>query len=38
MLALLLAIAVKILSNDCNHLFQTEPAPAFAAYAWTPPA
>lgn len=35
-LAILLAIAVKTISNYTNHLFDTEIDPAFAAYRWQP--
>lgn len=37
-LEIILAIAVKTLSNYSNHVFDTRPDPAFATYAWTPPA
>ena len=33
-LEIILAIAVKTLSNYPNHVFHTETDPAFAAYAW----
>lgn len=33
-LEIVLAIAVKVLSNYTNHLFHTATDPAFAAYAW----
>lgn len=35
-LQVLLAIAVKTLSNYSNHLFETPVDPAFAQYAWQP--
>ena len=33
-LEIILAIAVKTLSNYSNHVFHTETDPAFASYAW----
>lgn len=33
-LEIILAIAVKTLSNYSNHVFHTQTDPAFAAYAW----
>lgn len=38
MLAVILAISVKVISNYSNHLFDTEVDPSFAARAWSPPA
>jgi uncharacterized peroxidase-related enzyme len=38
MLGIILAIAVKVISNYSNHLFHTEVDPAFAGRAWSPPA
>lgn len=35
-LEIILAIAVKTLSNYSNHLFHTDVDPAFAAYEWKP--
>lgn len=35
-LEIVLAVAVKTLSNWSNHLFHTELDPVFAEYAWTP--
>lgn len=35
-LQVLLAVAVKTISNYANHLFDTPLDSAFAAYAWTP--
>lgn len=37
MLAVILAISVKVISNYSNHLFHTEPDPSFAARVWSPP-
>ncbi len=37
-LEIVLAIAVKTLSNYSNHVFHTQTDPAFQAYAWNPPA
>lgn len=37
-LEIILAISVKIISNYSNHIFHTQPDPAFAKYAWTAPA
>lgn len=37
-LDVVLAIAVKTLSNYSNHLFEPPVEARFAAYAWTPPA
>ena len=34
-LEIILAIAVKTLSNYSNHVFHTQTDPAFASYAWT---
>lgn len=34
-LEVILAIAVKTISNYSNHIFHTEVDPAFAAYCWT---
>lgn len=34
-LDIVLAIAVKTLSNYVNHLFHTETDPVFSAYAWS---
>ena len=36
-LAVVLAISVKIISNYANHLFHTPVDPAFASFAWTVP-
>ncbi len=36
-LAVILAIGVKVLSNYTNHIFATEVDPPFAGRAWTPP-
>jgi uncharacterized peroxidase-related enzyme len=36
-LGIILAIAVKVISNYSNHLFHTEVDPSFADRAWTPP-
>lgn len=36
-LAIVLAIAVKTISNYSNHLFHTTVDPMFAQYAWQPP-
>jgi alkylhydroperoxidase family enzyme len=38
MLAIILAISVKVISNYSNHLFDTEVDAGFAARAWSPPA
>jgi AhpD family alkylhydroperoxidase len=38
MLAVILAIGVKVISNYSNHLFHTELDPGFSARAWSPPA
>ncbi|MBU6439415.1 MAG: carboxymuconolactone decarboxylase family protein [Betaproteobacteria bacterium] len=37
-LEIVLAIAVKTLSNYSNHVFHTQTDPAFQAYAWNPQA
>ncbi|MDP3906738.1 carboxymuconolactone decarboxylase family protein [Novosphingobium sp.] len=36
-LAIILAISVKVISNYANHIFHTELDPGFADRAWTPP-
>lgn len=38
MLAIILAISVKVISNYSNHLFHTEVDAGFASRAWSPPA
>lgn len=38
MLAIILAISVKVISNYSNHLFHTEVDAGFSARAWSPPA
>lgn len=38
MLAVILAISVKVISNYSNHILHTEMDAGFAARAWTPPA
>lgn len=38
MLAVILAISVKVISNYSNHLFHTEVDAGFASRAWSPPA
>ena len=35
-LAIILAISVKVISNYSNHIFHTELDPGFAGRAWTP--
>jgi uncharacterized peroxidase-related enzyme len=36
-LAIILAISVKVISNYSNHIFHTELDPGFAGRAWAPP-